>query len=199
MANSKFARRKIYLIDKTHQIRFMLLIVCYLIIYGGLFAFTIFFPSIKIILSGTASLASRFAASKELLFLDTVFWPAIALLVVVIGVHSIIITHKIFGPLYKIKKTLHNMAAGNFTSNTKLRKHDYLKDFAEELNNCNLLIKNKLKNLHTGQKEILDLLNELEKQISEKNIPYEDLTKTINILKVKHNDNNLLNFFKILD
>src|SRR5208283_4488683 len=58
------------------------------------------------------------------------FIPVLALVVLVI---SIFISHRIAGPEYRLVKLLEDVGQGDLTANTSLRKHDELKDIANQL------------------------------------------------------------------
>ena len=82
------------------------------------------------------------------------------------------------------------MAKGDLPSNIKLRKGDYIKDWAGELNKCNSAIKAKLKEIKTGEKEISQILHDITQLQSDKKIPQESLIKMIDDLKHKHKNIN---------
>jgi nitrogen fixation/metabolism regulation signal transduction histidine kinase len=54
---------------------------------------------------------------------------ALAVMVFVIGVLGIYFTHKVAGPIYKMKLLLNQVADGRLNVNAKLRKGDELQDF----------------------------------------------------------------------
>jgi len=54
---------------------------------------------------------------------------ALAVMVFVIGVLGIYFTHKVAGPIYKMKLLLNQVAQGRLNVNAKLRKGDELQDF----------------------------------------------------------------------
>ena len=56
---------------------------------------------------------------------------ALALLVVIIGMCGIWFTHKIAGPVYKMKMLLRQVGDGKLVFQGKLRKGDELQDFFE--------------------------------------------------------------------
>jgi nitrogen fixation/metabolism regulation signal transduction histidine kinase len=58
----------------------------------------------------------------------------LTLLVVGIGFAGIIVTHRVAGPIYKMKRQIKNVADGNFTIPGKLRKGDELVDFFDTFN-----------------------------------------------------------------
>jgi nitrogen fixation/metabolism regulation signal transduction histidine kinase len=56
----------------------------------------------------------------------------LALLVVCVGFAGIVVTHKVAGPVYKMKKQLYALAQGNYQVPAPLRKGDELVDFFEQ-------------------------------------------------------------------
>src|SRR5262249_34794179 len=56
----------------------------------------------------------------------------LALLVVGVGFAGIIVTHRVAGPIYKMKKQLRELGDGNYRVPFPLRKGDELVDFFEE-------------------------------------------------------------------
>jgi nitrogen fixation/metabolism regulation signal transduction histidine kinase len=55
----------------------------------------------------------------------------LALLVVLIGILGIYFTHKVVGPIYKMKMLLRQVGEGKLNFHGKLRKGDELQDFFE--------------------------------------------------------------------
>jgi hypothetical protein len=56
----------------------------------------------------------------------------LALLVVGVGLAGIVVTHRVAGPIYKMKKQLRDLRKGNYEVPAPLRKGDELVDFFEE-------------------------------------------------------------------
>lgn len=67
------------------------------------------------------------------LYLYPVLWVSI-LNIVVISIFSLFFSHKMAGPLYRIKLTLDNFIANKNTQAIKLRKNDFFQDLAEKIN-----------------------------------------------------------------
>jgi methyl-accepting chemotaxis protein len=61
-------------------------------------------------------------------------WPWIGGVILFFGAASIFVSHKIAGPLFRLKKSLDMIAEGNLDVVIKLRKWDDLKDLAEHIN-----------------------------------------------------------------
>jgi hypothetical protein len=56
---------------------------------------------------------------------------------------SLVMTHRIFGPLVPIKRYINELKSGNFDAQLILRKHDHMKDLAEELKSLAAVLKQK--------------------------------------------------------
>jgi signal transduction histidine kinase len=56
-------------------------------------------------------------------------------LILVFTTFSIFLSHKIAGPIYKIKTVIDKMASGSMPSKVFLRKNDEFKELADSVNN----------------------------------------------------------------
>ncbi len=74
----------------------------------------------------TAQSASLMAQRRSIMFLLA---GALSLLVVLIGLAGIIVTHKIAGPIYKMKRLLRRVSDGRYQKEGGLRKGDELQHF----------------------------------------------------------------------
>jgi len=59
---------------------------------------------------------------------------AIVVITIFSFIHSILLSHKFFGPLINIRHTITKMAEGDFSRKIYLRKGDYLKNEAQHIN-----------------------------------------------------------------
>ena len=125
--------KKKYFIDKRLQTKYALLTILLLLIYSMLFAFILFTPYIFKLETGT-TLEEKAAAARMLLELHKSVWPALGTVVAILGILSIYVTHKIAGPVYRFKRDLAEVCAGNLDISFRLRRRDDLKDLAESLN-----------------------------------------------------------------
>jgi nitrogen fixation/metabolism regulation signal transduction histidine kinase len=67
----------------------------------------------------------------------TTFWAIVGVLVVLvvgIGLAGIVVTHKVAGPIYKMKRQIRDVGDGKLTIPSKLRPGDELVDFFETFN-----------------------------------------------------------------
>ncbi len=74
---------------------------------------------------------SNMLAHQQML-IGTALVGVLALLVVAVGLAGIVVTHKVAGPIFKMKKQLRALAEGDYTVPYPLRKGDELVDFFEE-------------------------------------------------------------------
>ena len=90
--------------------------------------------------------------------------PKVFILLLLVGVVSIFITHRIAGPIFRIKNVLRKFNEGQFHGSLFLRKGDQFKDLAKELNDLiqkQLLLEKEHQSLVS---EIADLSKSLQKQ-----------------------------------
>lgn len=132
MWNRKDRRKK--LIINTFQYR---LVALHLLQFGSVVAIMLAALYIPLImefdrsdLSGgqKAELTNRFLELNSLLF------PAMWILAGFVIVYSVIISHRIAGPVFRIRTALHSLTMGNLSGSLKLRKKDYLIKEAEVVN-----------------------------------------------------------------
>jgi methyl-accepting chemotaxis protein len=191
-------KRRIYFIDKEFQTKYILLTIFLLLTYTFAFIIIIFSPYILTLYFDFYSLSEKAEAARTLLILHAKVWPGIAGIILLFGVLSIFITHKIAGPLYRLKKTISEITNGNLDVRVKLRKGDDLKDLAEHVN----MLSEELRTFVNTVKVDYDLLSEyildLEREIDAKMITEESGRKIIK--KVQNSRKNIeatLDKFKI--
>jgi len=169
MAKSK---RKRYFIDRKIQTKYIVLTILLLLLYTFLFAVILFLPYI-IPLSLDYPIEEQTKAARMLLNLHTSVWPALGVVILIMSALSIFFTHKIAGPVYRFKKDLAEVSAGNLDITIKLREKDDLKDLAQDLN---LMIKELrvfVQTLQGNDEAMLSCINELEDQIKDNKISSE--------------------------
>jgi methyl-accepting chemotaxis protein len=128
-----FQKRRNYYIEKKFQTKYLLLTLLLLLTYTSIFVIILFAPYI-LTLYFDNPLAEKAEASRVLLILHRKVWPAIGVVILLFGALSIFISHKIAGPLHRLKKSLSLITEGNLDVKVKLRKGDDLKDLAEHVN-----------------------------------------------------------------
>jgi nitrogen fixation/metabolism regulation signal transduction histidine kinase len=73
---------------------------------------------------------------REYLFFGAVIVSALLLLVLGVGLAGVVVTHKVAGPVFKMKRLLGELAKGHFRVVARLRKGDELQHFFDAFNDA---------------------------------------------------------------
>lgn len=124
---------KNYFIDKRFQTKYLMLTILLLLTYTLIFTSILFFPSI-LTLYLDSSLTEKTEAARTFLVLHNTVWPTTGVVIFILGIFSIFLTHKIAGPIYRLKHALTELIGGNFGTKIRLRKWDDFQELAEQVN-----------------------------------------------------------------
>lgn len=183
---AKFNRKR-YFIDKPLQTKYIVLTILMLLIYTLLFVLILIFPHI-LALSFDTPLAEQTEAAKTLLILHKSIWPALGIVILIMSGVSILITHKIAGPVYRFKQTLAEISEGNLDVTIKLREKDDLKDLAEELNDVISEFKGAVTTLQKNHDVISSCIEDLNVQIKNKQISRESGERLIKMMQTNQDN-----------
>jgi methyl-accepting chemotaxis protein len=176
-------KRRQYFVQKDFQSKFilkfcMVLFTGIIISIGLLFLFsqntlTSSFEQSRLVIKNTAS------AILPSVFLSHLI--ALVLITLLTIVVTLLVSHKLAGPLFRFQKELREIGEGNLTQVIKLRKKDQVKAMADSLDQMRVNL----------QKKILDIKEEVEQIInstSGQDIP-PDLSKRLDHLNQKIRNN----------
>ena len=127
--------RKIYMIDKTFQVKFIVKFCVIVVIASALLAgFVLWFSDN----STTVTIENTKVVVKNTVdFIYPLIFQSllVAALFSAISVYilTMLMTHKIAGPLYRLRKDVDKLKDGDYRVEFKIRKSDQLGDFAEAL------------------------------------------------------------------
>lgn len=186
-------KRRNYFIEKKFQAKYILLTILLLLTYTFMFVIIIFAPYI-LTLQFNYPFAEKADAARALLLLHGRVWPWICGVIIFFGIISIFISHKIAGPLFRLKRSVDQVTQGDLTVVIKLRKWDDLKDLADHIN---LLIE-ELRTFVIALRNDYDLLSDYIQEL-EKNIENKALTEASGreiIKKVQESRKNIENALK---
>jgi len=107
----------------------MLLVFLLFFVAGILLVFA---PSVIGLLTG-ADLAELEPAAEELLILHQRIWPAVLFVLVGVFLYTLVFSHRIAGPIYRINKAIEMMLRGECPKRITLRKGDHFQETAELL------------------------------------------------------------------
>ena len=143
--------RKIFFVDKKNQSKYIAFVGAYLLSYIVILNLVLYFPILHTLSSKDASLMEQEKAAALFFSLETNYLPFMLLLMVLFCLHTLTVTHKFFGPIFRVKMLLKQMSEGDLSIKCHFRKSDYLFDLRDSFN------------------EMLGSLNGLVKEISQRN------------------------------
>jgi hypothetical protein len=158
-------RRFIPIVDKAIQYRFFVMILAYCVIIVVVLAAFLLVPDVLQLLNEDLSLEVRAAAADKVLSLHLRVWPAIIVLVIVFGLHSIRALHRVVGPLYRFRWAFDQVKDGNMGFRVKLRKKDYLHREEDSFNEMLEILGEKWGDVQLAGLDALQSVNDLEQQV----------------------------------
>lgn len=134
--SQKGYRRRNYYIDKEFQTKFVMRF-CSLVAGGAVLTILALYLLTR--LSTTVSIVkSRVVVMTTADFLLPLLVQTVFIVTIAVGittaVFTLIVSHKIAGPLYRFKQSFKELARGNFSNQVRLRKDDQLHEVATEFN-----------------------------------------------------------------
>ena len=125
-----FYKRSVFLINPAFQLKFSL-IVCSVIIISTLIYPVIIYDFFQLMTKSMPNVSENvLAAQKDLVLYLVLIQLVITLLVFIV---FIFFTHKIAGPLYKLKNHLASIREGHPITPLNFRDGDYFQDVADEV------------------------------------------------------------------
>lgn len=125
-------RRRRFIVDNL-QYRLLVVHVVYFVIGVSIVAAVLFLPLLEQLRRTEVNPLYRREVASQLLILHERFWPALLAAFVLLGLHSVLTSHRISGPLYRFR-VLEAVKQGDLSAQVNLRKHDYLMKEAEVIN-----------------------------------------------------------------
>jgi methyl-accepting chemotaxis protein len=174
-----FIKRKNYFIEKKFQAKYILLTVLMLLTYTFIFVVILFAPYM-LTLYFDYPIAEKADAARVILLLHGTIWPWLGGIILFFGVVSIFISHKVAGPLFRIKKALSQVTDGDLSVVIKLRKWDDLKDLADHINKLIEELRTFVNTLKNDYYLLSDYIEELEQKIETKALNEESGREIIN-------------------
>lgn len=132
-----FAIKRHRLFVHPIQYRFLAANVLYLSLILVLLVIPVFVPLMQALDDPTLSYQARGMIADRFLGLHEWFWQwalAAILLLIVHSIHSVVMVHRIAGPLYRLQKVLGEVGGGALSVRARIRKHDYLHQETDALN-----------------------------------------------------------------
>ncbi len=187
-------KRHIYFIEKSFQTNFILKF-CALVVLGGLLTIGLLY--ILAMKSTTVSFVnSRVVVRTTADFILPILVQTTAIVVIIVGFATVVVTllvsHKIAGPLFRIKKVMGELGAGNFSQEFHIRQLDQLQDLADTFNDSIKKMKEKIQALKSDSEK---LKNELD-NISENEVSENKRALLSELKKISEELSKASNYFK---
>ncbi len=127
-------KRTQYIVDKGIQFRFAGLLFFYLLLFLFVSMAVDYYSGFAQLVRKLASVYPQAVLAGILnnIYLNLLIGFLIILPAAIIS--AIAMSHKIAGPLVRIKAALHQLIRGDYAASVVLRKHDRLKDIADLIN-----------------------------------------------------------------
>jgi methyl-accepting chemotaxis protein len=165
---AQFTRRN-YFIDRNLQTRYIVLMVLVLIVHTLIVLAAVFSPYI-LMLSFDYPLDTRTEAAQAFLLVHGNAWPVIGGFIIFVGFLTLFVTHRIAGPIFRIKRGIRDLADGRLNETIHLRKKDEFQDIAEELNALAARFRDSFSLLKEKSSLLARDIEELEQEIRDKKL-----------------------------
>jgi methyl-accepting chemotaxis protein len=139
-------RRKYFVIDSL-QYRLLAVTVAHFFVITLLIAVTLFLPLILKMESEKLTPIEKQEAAAEFLSLHARFWPAMLGILILLSVHSLVVSRRVAGPLAGFRRTLKAIGEGDLTVRARIRRFDYLSKEAASINEMLDNIRERLRRL----------------------------------------------------
>ncbi len=130
---SVFFKRRHLLVD-----RFQYRLIAISVVHFGLvllvFLVAMLLPLMLRLDDPSATYFEKNQVADVLLFFNEQLWLPLAAVFLLLTVHSVFVSHRIAGPLYRFKMVFKALADGDLAVRANIRKHDYLHPHAKSLN-----------------------------------------------------------------
>jgi signal transduction histidine kinase len=142
-----------------------MLTILLLLTYTFIFTAILFFPSILTLYFDT-SIPEKTEAARTFLVLHNTVWPTTGVVIFIFGIISIFLSHKIAGPIYRLKHAIAELIGGNFGTKIRLRKWDDLQELAEQVNVLSDDLHSYVNTLKKDHEQLFYHIEQLEQEIS---------------------------------
>jgi methyl-accepting chemotaxis protein len=132
MSRLGYRRRKL-IIHPTFQIRSAIGVMFFIVVYSAILGFLIFYP-MKVELDRVSDSRMRLYLADQMLTLHSRLWPGVLAVALLVGGQVIVVSHRIAGPLYRIRVALESMLAGDYSMRVKLRENDRFQELEPLVN-----------------------------------------------------------------
>lgn len=143
MTEQKKYKRSHYIVEKSIQYRYVELILVHILAFFLITVVIIYFSGWRELVRKLSNVYPQAMLTGILSKIYIRFWIGFFILLPIAVISATLASHKIAGPLVRIKRSLNQMIGGDYNLKVKLRKGDHLQDVADLLNKLAGNLKNK--------------------------------------------------------
>ena len=130
------------------------------------FAVTLFGPLVVLLGDRSATVAEREAAARQMLALHERVWFAIPVIIALCLLHSVVVSHRIAGPLLRFRRIFQGLAQGDLSQNVTVRRHDYLHAEAAMIEDMVRSMAARMRAIENGHAAACAMLSDLKQDLA---------------------------------
>ncbi|MCZ6794811.1 MAG: methyl-accepting chemotaxis protein [Planctomycetota bacterium] len=159
----RFLRRRI-LIDGL-QYRMLVASLVYCLVVATVLGACVFGPMLAELRGAPTYSEERVEMANAFLYLSTRLLTFGLLLLALLGFHSVLLSHRIAGPLYRFRQGFKAVARGDLSTRVRIRKNDYLQKEAAGIHEMFDSLKRKVNAIAARSEDVARLLPELAAEV----------------------------------
>ncbi len=179
----EFKRKTYSLVDRSHQYRFLAMVLVYTFIIALFLAITLFVPDFMRLNDKSVSFEIRAMTAERVLYLHAKVWPAVLALICLLGLHSFRFVHRFVGPLFRFRWAFDQIRSGNLNFQVKLRKKDLLHREEADFNQMLQVLAVKVGKAQSESGKALQMVDQLLAAKAEGKISEEEIVERLHSVK----------------
>lgn len=159
-----FARRRYWI--SSLQGRLLVLNLLYVFVSLATICFAVLAPVVIRVRDTSVSVLDKHDAAY-LLHLHEHLWPVVPALFVLLAIHSLLVSHRIAGPLYRFRAIFKSVAAGDLAPRTDIRERDFLWPEAHALSEMVTALNSRIGHATAQHRQVRSAVDRLERALEE--------------------------------
>lgn len=154
-------RRRRYIVDRALQYRLLAYNAIYFVIIVLSIGVALFLPLYFELSNPTLTPAQQGEVAGRVLYLHGNLWPAVLVVFIILSIHSILVSHRIAGPLYRFRQTFQQIVAGDISKMARIRKGDLLANEQEKIAEMMAMLQSRIGKIRSEQAAVEKVLDDL--------------------------------------
>jgi len=157
-------RRRTFIVDKKLQYRLLGYNAIYFFITVAAVSLALFTPLIFELSDLSLSPRQQAEVAGKILYLHSYLWPALLLVLVILGFHSVLVSNKIAGPLRRFRATFQRIIEGDISESVRIRKGDLLINEQTKIEEMISTLQSKISQIQAEEAALGELLAQIRGQ-----------------------------------